>query len=170
MGLDEVNLRILALLQRNARMSLTELAAAVGRSETVVRERVTVLELRGVLRGYEARVDWGMAGLPCVAIVRATCDIGRIGDVAARLAAIPNVTRVLMITGAKPIMATVAVRDLPHLQSLLGGPFSEAGMRDVDVEMMLQSLVDQRPAVPDDAPSKAAAITTRPPLMAVPSA
>src|SRR5438067_16662 len=83
--MDETNLRILQLLQKNARMSLTDLAQAVGRSESTVRERVTALELGGFLKGYEARVDWDQAGLPALAIMHARCDMNRIAEVAKQL-------------------------------------------------------------------------------------
>lgn len=143
--MDETNLRILQLLQRNARMSLTDLAQAVGRSESTVRERVTALELGGFLKGYEARVDWDQAGLPALAVMHARCDMNRIADVAKQLAAIPNVTRALLLTGPKPILVMMRVRDLHHLQSILKARIAPGDLTDIEVQISLESLVDRRP-------------------------
>lgn len=154
--MDETNMRILQLLQKNARMSLTDLAQAVGRSESTVRERVTALELGGFLKGYEARVDWEQAGLPALAILHARCDMNRVADVAKQLAAIPNVTRALLLTGPKPILAMLRVRDLHHLQSILKARIAPGDLTDVEIQIALESLVDRRPptllepTVPED--------------------
>jgi Lrp/AsnC family transcriptional regulator, leucine-responsive regulatory protein len=145
---DEVNLQILKLLQANGRMSLTDLAQRVGRSESTVRERVTALELSGLLQGYEARVDWSKAGLPAHAVIRAGCDFNKITDVAKALRALPHCTRALVLTGPKPILAILRVRDVQHLHSILRESISAAGLSDVEADIALESLVDQRPPIP----------------------
>lgn len=143
--MDETNLQILQLLQRNGRMSMTDLAHAVGRSESTVRERVMALELGGLLKGYQAQVNWDEAGLPALAIVRARCDLAKLQDLAAHLAAIPNVTRAMLMTGPNPVFVMLRVKDMAHLQQLLKTRFGDQGLEDVQVEIAIQSLVDRRP-------------------------
>jgi Lrp/AsnC family transcriptional regulator, leucine-responsive regulatory protein len=140
--IDDTNLQ---LLQRNARLSITDLAAAVGRSESTVRERVAALELGGYLKGYEARVDWAQVGLPASAVIRARCDMSRVQEVAKQLSAIPNVTRALLLTGPKQILAIVRVRDLQHLHQLLRERITSGALSDIETEIALESLVDHRP-------------------------
>jgi Lrp/AsnC family transcriptional regulator, leucine-responsive regulatory protein len=145
-------LRLLQLLQRNGRMTMTELASAVGRSESTVRERVTALELAGFLQGYQARVDWAAVGLPASAVIRARCDIARLPEVARTLASIPHVTRAMVITGPKPVLAILRVRDLQHLQSILRERLASGLLSDVEAEIAMESLVESRPpAVGDEA-------------------
>ncbi len=69
--LDETDLRILGLLERDARMSNAALAAAVGLTASSVFERVKKLEKRGVIKGYVAVVDPVAVGLPITAFIRA---------------------------------------------------------------------------------------------------
>ncbi|WP_066568210.1 winged helix-turn-helix transcriptional regulator [Snodgrassella sp. CFCC 13594] len=54
---DKIDMRILALLQKNARMTMTELADKVGLSTTPVTERVRRLERDGVITGYHAQLN-----------------------------------------------------------------------------------------------------------------
>ena len=54
---DKIDMKILALLQKNARITLTELAEQVGLSTTPVTERVRRLEREGVVCGYHARLN-----------------------------------------------------------------------------------------------------------------
>lgn len=142
--LDETNLQLLLLLQRNGRMSVADLARAVGRSESVVRERVASMELDGLLKGYEARVDWGRVGLPRQAILRARAT-KPLAEVGTRLAAIPHVTQVLHVTGAKPLLVHLRVRDVAHLAKVIAERLEPAGLTDLDVEVAMESLLPSRP-------------------------
>ena len=56
-GIDEVDIRIAALLREDGRMSYSDLAAAVGLSRTAVKARVDALEQRGIIKGYRAVID-----------------------------------------------------------------------------------------------------------------
>ncbi|MCA1818520.1 MAG: Lrp/AsnC family transcriptional regulator [Thermoplasmatota archaeon] len=143
--IDDTNLKLLQLLQRNGRMTMTELAGAVGRSESTVRERVTALELAGFLQGYQARVDWSAVGLPASAVIRARCDINRIPEVAKQLANIPHVTRAMLLTGPKPVMAILRVRDIQHLHSILRERLANGILSDIEAEVAMESLVETRP-------------------------
>lgn len=55
--IDEVDRRILQVLQREARVPMTELADRVGLSVTPCAERVKRLEQEGVIEGYCARLN-----------------------------------------------------------------------------------------------------------------
>ncbi|MHB8634814.1 MAG: Lrp/AsnC family transcriptional regulator [Thermoplasmatota archaeon] len=145
MRIDETNLRLLQLLQKNARMTTTELARAVGRSESTVRERLTSLELAGALRGYEARVDWSEVGLSTFVLIQASCPLNRIQEVTRQLAAIPNLTRAMHLTGPKPILAMFRVRDLQHLQTVLKERIAAGDLTDVETQIVIEELVDRRP-------------------------
>lgn len=143
--IDDTNLRLLQLLQRNGRMTMTELATSVGRSESTVRERVTALELAGFLQGYQARVDWAAVGLPASAVIRARCDLGRVPQVAKELASIPHVTRAMLLTGPKPVLAILRVRDIQHLHSILRERLANGLLTDIEAEVAMDSLVESRP-------------------------
>lgn len=54
---DRVDRKILDILQRDGRTSITDLAQAVGLSATPCAERVRRLERNGVITGYHARVS-----------------------------------------------------------------------------------------------------------------
>ena len=146
--MDETNIRILQLLQSNARMTVADLAKAVGRSESTVRERIGSMEMAGVLLRYEARVDWAQAGLPATAVLRARCDLAKLPEVAKELSAIPNVIRALVMTGNKPILVLMRVRDVQHLHTILRDHVASGALRDVEAEIALESLVERRPPGP----------------------
>lgn len=62
--MDEIDKRILAELQSNARLTNQELADRVALSPSPCLRRVRSLEKQGVIRGYHASVDQEACGLP----------------------------------------------------------------------------------------------------------
>lgn len=67
--LDDKDRGILASLERNARVSYSEIAKQVGLSQSSVHDRVRKLEEAGVIGGYRAAIDLDKVGLPITAIV-----------------------------------------------------------------------------------------------------
>ena len=67
--LDRIDLKILEILQSDARMPLTELAERVVLSVTPCGERVKNLEKEGVILGYHARLDPQAMGLGLLVFV-----------------------------------------------------------------------------------------------------
>jgi Lrp/AsnC family leucine-responsive transcriptional regulator len=70
---DDVDWRLLAELQADARLSFNELSRRVHLSPPAVAERVRRLEDSGVLAGYHAHVDLAAAGWPVLAMVAMSC-------------------------------------------------------------------------------------------------
>src|SRR5919197_2682665 len=67
--LDATDLSILRVLQTNARATYTEIGRAVGLSAPSAHDRVHRLERRGVLLGYQARLDPEVLGLAVLSLV-----------------------------------------------------------------------------------------------------
>lgn len=72
--LDEIDLKILNLLQEDGRMSQQDLADSVGLSSPATGERVRKLVDRGVIRGFAAIVDPKKVGRDVTAFVSVGID------------------------------------------------------------------------------------------------
>jgi len=70
--LDDIDRRILDLLQRDARMTNAAIAAEVGLTAPSVFERIRKLEQRGVIQGYSIKVDPAALGKLLTAFIRLT--------------------------------------------------------------------------------------------------
>lgn len=66
---DELNRRMVAILQQEGRTSHAELAERLGVSRPTIIERIKRLEAEGVIEGYSARVSPASVGKPNVAFV-----------------------------------------------------------------------------------------------------
>ena len=117
--LDATNLRLLAELQADARLSLAELGRRVGLSSPAVAERVGRLERDGVIRGYRADVDPRALGYGLSAVIRIRPAPRQIGEVARRAQETPEVVACDRITGDDCFVLRAHVRDVDHLEGVI---------------------------------------------------
>src|SRR5215204_574264 len=117
--IDEIDRQILNILQQNARTSNAEIARQVGMAPSAVLERIRKLETRGVIRGYEARIDPEALGLNLLAFVFVRADDIGGASTGEALARIPEVQEVHHIAGEDCYLAKVRIRDAKTLARLL---------------------------------------------------
>ena len=117
---DETDLRIVALLQENARTPNAEIARRLGMAPSAILERVRKLEERGVILGYATLVNPEAVGLGLTAFVRVRAN-ERAGatNTARALAAFPEVQEVHHIAGADCFLVKVRVASARALGTLL---------------------------------------------------
>lgn len=147
LGLDEVNQKIIQALVQRGRSTMRELADTVGRTESTVRERVASLELRGIVTGYSARVDWGQVGLPLMVVIEGCCPPGRLGEMAQHLNNVPNLVSAVVTTGSPNVVAIVRARDVDHVRRILLS-FVPSMLANIQVKIALEHLVAERQPLP----------------------
>ena len=117
--MDPINRRILDELQRDARVSLAELARRLQVSPPTVAERLSRLESAGVIRGYHADVDPVAAGFTLSVVIRirpAPRQLHKVAELAPRL---PEIVECHRITGDDCFLIKAHVRDVTHLEQLI---------------------------------------------------
>jgi Lrp/AsnC family transcriptional regulator, leucine-responsive regulatory protein len=117
--IDDVNRRLLAELQMDARLTLAELGRRIGLSPPAVAERLGRLERAGVIAGYRAEIDPRALGLTLTAIVRVRPSPGQLANVAAQAQRTPEVVECLRVTGEDCFVMTTHVRDVGHLEEVI---------------------------------------------------
>ncbi len=117
--LDEMNLKLLGLLQKNPRMPMTELARRVGMSSPAVTERITRLEENGVIAGYRLELNPAELGYPMMAFVRVRPMPGHLAKVAELAKQIPQITECHRITGEDCFILKLYLEDISYLDRIL---------------------------------------------------
>jgi DNA-binding Lrp family transcriptional regulator len=117
--IDALDRQIVALLQSEGRISLTELAERVRLSVSRCQRRVRALEDSGVLRGYRAVVDPAALGLGFEVLVFATLSPpDAVEEFDAALAAVPQVIEAQRLFGRPDYLIRVVSADLAAYQEL----------------------------------------------------
>jgi Lrp/AsnC family leucine-responsive transcriptional regulator len=119
-GLDGLDVAILRLLARDARISQRRLAREVGMSAPAVAERIARLERGGVIRGYRADLDRAALGFGLVVYVGVVAVQGaHQHEVVRALRDLPEVEDIHVVTGPKDLLVRLRLRDHEHLRDVL---------------------------------------------------
>ncbi|MFB9185674.1 Lrp/AsnC family transcriptional regulator [Dactylosporangium sucinum] len=117
--LDTINLKLLAELSANPRLSMSELGRRVRMSAPAVTERVQRLEQAGIIKGYRLLLDPETFGLPVTALVRVRPGPGQLPAVAQAAQETPQVVECLRVTGEDCFVLTVHAPSLAALEEVL---------------------------------------------------
>jgi DNA-binding Lrp family transcriptional regulator len=118
--LDDLDRRILNILQKDARRSRAEIGRDVGLSAAAVHERIKKLERAGVIRQYAALLDPEKAHCDLLAFVQIFLDHPRHEAMLLReVVAMSEVQECHRITGAATILMKVRAPDRRGLQRLI---------------------------------------------------
>jgi len=121
--LDRIDHKILDVLQREGRISNTELAQRVGLSMSPCAERVRRLERAGVISGYHARVDPVALGRPLLVFVEITLS-SKSADVFQKvrdeLLLMPEVQECHLVAGSFDYLVKARLAGMDEYRNLLG--------------------------------------------------
>jgi DNA-binding Lrp family transcriptional regulator len=118
---DAIDRRILAELQEEGRLTITDLAARLPLSVSRCQRRLRELEHSGVIRGYRAEIDAAAVGLGFSALVFVTLDRedrGTVERFEERLAACAQVVEAQRLFGDPDYLVRVVAADLDAYRRL----------------------------------------------------
>lgn len=120
--LDDVDSRLVALLQQDGRMPNSALAKAVGVAESTALVRVRSLRERGVIRGIHADIDPAAVGRPVQALIAVRFGGHRRSHFEAFRAEVPDLPGVLgtyHVSGATDYFVHVACESADALRDFV---------------------------------------------------
>ena len=122
MKLDEVDLKILRILQTNGRITNSDLAKQVGISPPPVLERVKKLEKSNIIKSYVALVDPLSVGIETLTFVEVILNWHKKDTVAEFIKRIQKIDEVMEchhVTGKADFLLKIAVKNIPAYEELV---------------------------------------------------
>ena len=118
--MDNTDLQILKILQKKARIPNVEVARTIGMAPSAVLERIKKLEAKGIIQGYEVRLNPDMFQCTTIAFVHMrVADPSRFAEAGKAVAAIDQVQEVHHLAGEDGLMAKLRVADNTELERIL---------------------------------------------------
>jgi Lrp/AsnC family leucine-responsive transcriptional regulator len=121
--LDRIDLKILDILQTDARIAITELAERVGLSVTPCGERVKNLEKEGIILGYHARLNPHALGLGLLVFVelKLSTKSGAIfSKFKQEILKLPSVLECHLVSGDFDYLVKARIAEMSDYRTLLG--------------------------------------------------
>lgn len=147
--MDAIDLKLISLLQKNARVPLKQLAEQVFLSSPATASRIERLEREGIITGYSAVIDHKKLGFPIIAFINLEVQPVQKAEFYPFISGHPNVLECNCVTGHYSMLIKVAFESTEALDGFIGKlqtfgstetqiVFSTAlGHRGVEVETLL---------------------------------
>jgi len=143
--IDEVDLHILGILQEKARIPNAEVARQVGMAPSAVLERIRKLEERGIIEGYEVRLNPTPFSLGLAAFMFIETDPSGNGRLGERLASVCGIQEVHQVAGADGYMVKVRAADPTSLGKILREQIQPLqGVRSTRTHIVLDTVKETR--------------------------
>jgi len=152
--MDKTDLEILQILQKKARIPNVEVARTIGMAPSAVLERIKKLEARGVIEGYEVRLNPEMFNCAMTAFIHMkVTDPSLVIETGNAVAAIEQVQEVHYLAGKDCLMAKIKVSGNKELESILRTKIAEiSSIRDTQTFIALSTYKESaKIKLPDDA-------------------
>jgi Lrp/AsnC family leucine-responsive transcriptional regulator len=139
--MDKIDLKLIELLQENARYSLKYLAKQVYLSTPAVSARILKLEEAGIITGYYAHVDLLKLGYNIKAFINLEVKPVQKPEFYPFIAAIPNVLECNCVTGKYSMLIKVAYHTTLELDALIN-ELQKFG--NTETQIVFSTAVDHR--------------------------
>ena len=117
---DNIDLKILSILLKDAKMPYTEVAKKVFVSGGTVHVRVRKMEEAGIIQGTTLNIDYTKMGFDITAFLGIYLEKSSLcNNVINQLASIPEITRMHYATGNYNIFLKIQCKNTKHLKEVL---------------------------------------------------
>ncbi len=142
--LDDIDRKIIAALQSDAKLTVNVLADKVGLSASPCARRVRQLEKSGVIKGYAAVIDQKKVGLPVSAFASVKLERQRedaLERFAKAVARWPEVVDCYLMTGQRDYLLRVVVRDIEAYEEFLNTKLTRLeGVSSIETSFALKQI------------------------------
>jgi DNA-binding Lrp family transcriptional regulator len=146
---DAIDRKILALVQDDGRLTITELAGRVGLSVSPCHRRLRELERSGAISGYRAVVDADVVGLRFQALVFVTMrqeDRDTLLGFEEAVVQIPHVVQAQRLFGDPDYLLRIVTEDLGAYQRLEDDVLAALpGVQRLNSTLVMKQVVTDRP-------------------------
>lgn len=141
--MDDIDRRLLALLQADARASAAALARKLGVARTTVLARLARLQREGVIVGFTVRLasDQAEHGVEAYVGITTSAKSGR--DVTLRLAALPELRQLCSVSGEFDYLALLRADSPARLDALLDEIGAIEGVTKTTTSVVLARRIDR---------------------------
>ena len=118
--MDAIDLKLITILQKDARIPLKALAQEIFLSSPATAARLARLEKEGIIEGYSAQINLKRVGMPIIAFINLDLDPAQKPTFYPFITAHPHVLECNCVTGRYSQLIKVAFETTEELDTFIG--------------------------------------------------
>ncbi|WP_297470366.1 Lrp/AsnC family transcriptional regulator [Thermococcus sp.] len=140
---DELDMRIISLLQKNARLSFREIARELNVAVGTIYNRIKKLEEEGVIRGYAPVLNYEKLGFGLTALIGIKAQGRKIAEIEKQIAEKARAMMVYDITGEFDIFVIAKFRDREDMNRFVKWLLSLDGVEKTNTSVAMQVVKEE---------------------------
>jgi len=147
--LDDVDFQILGVLQKNSRITFSELGRSVNLSATAARNRINSLVTRGIITKLGVDLDYSKIGWSIQSLLLVRTEHGKTEMVTKQLQKIPQILSITKTAGTVDLVVRLLASDVTDFSTMLNRALSKIpGIVSMNTLMVLDE-VNNTPPLPN---------------------
>ncbi|WP_206203871.1 Lrp/AsnC family transcriptional regulator [Thermococcus sp. 21S9] len=143
MVVDELDIKIISLLQKNARLSYREIARELNVAVGTVYNRIKRLEEEGVIKGYAPVLDYEKLGFGLTALIGIKAQGRKIAEIERKIAEKTRAMMVYDITGEFDIFVIAKFKDREDMNRFVKWLLSLDGVEKTNTSVAMQVVKEE---------------------------
>jgi len=139
--MKDLDASIIALLKRNARMSVTQMSHELGASRVTINSHIRKMEQSGIITGYTVTLGAEEFRHKVSGWVMITVDASKEEAVIDELAGMPQIARLFTTNGRWDLAAEIQTSTLESLDAAISRLRQIPGIKETDTSLLLSSRV-----------------------------
>ncbi|ACP34330.1 transcriptional regulator, AsnC family [Sulfolobus islandicus Y.G.57.14] len=142
--LDDIDKKILNILQQDSRIPFSRLAKMLNLSEATIYVRIKRLKENGVIRGFYTEIDFDKIGLSVVAFILIKADPKKYDNILKQLVEMKEIYEIYDVTGEYYAVLKVRVPTREDLAKVLDKIGNMDGVTSTYTMLVLRSIKDKK--------------------------
>jgi len=139
--MKDLDASIIALLKRNARMSVTQMSHELGTSRITINSHIRKMEQSGIITGYTVTLGAEEFRHKVSGWIMITVDASKEEAVIDELAGMPQIARLFTTNGRWDLAAEIQTSTLESLDAAISRLRQIPGIKETDTSLLLSSRV-----------------------------
>ena len=140
--IDEIDKKIIRLLQINPRISYSEIAKEIGFSRNAIKYRLKCLREEGYLLGFKAVLNPRKFGKKITAVISLKTELSDINHIKKHLLELPELLMVFQVSGRYSFVTIGLFDDHDDLQKFINNSLPKNPISDYDIKIIIDEIKD----------------------------
>ena len=141
--IEELDLNILGILCEDGRRSHRSIGVKLDKSHLTIKKHIDELEEKGIIKGYNANIDFEKLGYEIVAIIELTISKGKMLEIENDIAENPNVFGVYDITGTYDALILARFKTREDLSKMIKKIHTSPFVERTNTHLVLNTIKEE---------------------------
>ena len=138
--LDQLDMDIISIIEEDCSLTYSEVSEKTGKNLWTVRDRITLLKQRGIIKSCRADIDYGKLGFGCKAMISFNLPPERIDDFVVFVKKEDKIKKFILTTGSRRFHIQIVGTECNEIRSYARKNLPAFGIYDIDFEVILDEI------------------------------